>query len=573
MTKGKTFLFLVTITIASAIIRFNQLGKIPNGLATDEADIGYNAYSIAKTGADVYGRKFPLFFQSLDDYKPGLVFYITIPAIAAFGLNDFSVRLAPAIFGTLSIILLFVLTKTLYPKNQLLPYISALFVSFAPWHIALSRAMIQYIPLIFLYLLFFVLFLFTQKEYLKTQVKLILLFLSFLTLSLTLYVYYAAIIYLPLVLIVLTYLYRDFISKNLKSFLFVLLIILIFSLPAIAHYAKKESKTRLNAISVLTADVTLPTSIAEIEQDKREGQPFSQIIHNRRLVYASALLDNYFDYFNLDYLFVNARDIRYFYVHNVGLFYLFELPFFFYGLYSLLKRREKSDLLILALLVIGPIPAAITLGSPLPHRGILTILAIQLISSVGLTTLTSNILRAKREVSLKTTSRSLSGKFLPAFPVRTIITIFLLAYAASIYFFLHQYFIHSPREFVLGGWFPVVRDAIPTVNRYQDRYDKIVFTWLQPRLVPPVYFLFYNQIDPKNLQAKASGWMNEPPSYRQIYSQIDKIEFRPINWEQDKNLKSTLFVGYADEFSADAKVIDRTYLPNGNPHFVFVETQ
>lgn len=577
--------FILLVLFASSFVRFYQLGKVPNGLTVDEADMGYNAYSILKTQKDVYGEKLPLFFQALDDYKPGLVFYTTLPAIFLFGLNDFSVRLAPAIFGTLSIILLFVLTKTLYPKNQLLPYISALLVSFAPWHIALSRAMVWYIELIFLYLLFFVFFVFAQKEYLKAQTKLFTLSASAIFLSLTLYVYYAAVIYLPLILLALTYIYMDFFKKNLKILLTGLSILLILSLPAFLHYSSPESKTRLNVISVLTPDITLPTSIKELEQDQQLGLPFSQFIHNRRLVYASALADNYFDYFNLDYLFVTAKNIRYFYVNGIGLFYLIELPFFLYGLYTLVRRREKSDLLILALLVIGPIPAMLTLGSPFPHRALLFILALQIISAIGITSFITNqinrqrvnILRAKREVTLKNIIiLAVSSRPFDKLRARTIIFILFFVYGASVYFFLHQYFVHSKNEFTSeldnGAWYSTVKDAIPKVNLYKDGYERIIFTWSQGKVVPGVYFYLYNQVDPRILQTKAAKWTNEQPSYRQIYDNINNIEFRPINWESDKNLKKTLFVGYPSEFPPDVEVIDRTYLPNGNVHFLLVET-
>lgn len=552
MAKKNPILFLVIITIVSAIIRFYQLGSIPNGLATDEADIGYNAFSILQTGADVYGRKFPLFFQSLDDYKPGLVFYLTIPAVKAFGLNDFSVRLAPAIFGIFTPALAFLLIKLLYPaKKSSLPYLTAILISFAPWNIALSRAMIQYIPLIFLYLIFFILFLFSKNKTTKVQIKTIALPSSFLVLSLTLYVYYAAFIYLPFIMTALVLIYRDFITKNLKIFLAALLLLAICSAPAISHYSEKKSQTRLNAISVLTADVTLPISLAEIEQDKQQGLRFSQITHNRRLVYASAVLDNYLDYFNLDYLFINAKNVRYFYVHSVGLFYLLELPFFLYGLHILAKRREKSDLLIIALLLIGPIPAAITLGSPFPHRALLVPLATQLISAVGL------------------------AAFLQKFQLKSpLVLVMATFYAISIYFFLHQYFIHAPREFILGGWFPLIRDTIPKVNSYKPNYDKVVFTWYENRQVPPVYFLFYNKIDPRIIQEKAAKWENEPPSYKQIYNKIGNIEFRHINWETDSKLKNTLFVGYPEEFPPDVKnVVNKTYLPNGQIHLIFVEVK
>lgn len=561
--RSYPFLIILLIFIAGFLIRFYQLGKIPNGLSVDEADMGYNAYSVLATGSDIYGQKLPLFFQALDDWKPGLVFYTTIPAIFLFGLTDLSIRLTAAVFGSLTLVLIFILTKLLYPKNQFLPYISTLLAVFAPWHIALSRAMVWYIELIFLYLLFFTLFLFAQKEYLKTQVKLLALSAAAIFLSLTLYVYYASIVYLPLIVTLVIYLYRNFLRKNLKSSLAALAILVILSLPALLHYASQESRTRLNAISVLTADITLPTSIREIEQDKQQSIAFSQIIHNRRLVYASALLDNYFDYFNLDYLFINVKSTRYFYVNNVGLFYLIELPFFLYGLYTLIRRREKSDLLLLSLLVIGPIPAMITLGSPFPHRALLTIFSLQLISAIGVTTFISNILRASPAKPDK--SRS------------TVIALLFVIYGASVYFFLHQYFVHSPREFTSefdnGAWYSTVRDSIPKVNQYKDNYEKVVFTWSQGKLVPAVYYLFYNQIDPKIVQSKSALWTDKPPSYKQIYNQADNIEFRSINWEQDKNLKNTLLMGYPKEFPQDVKVIDKTYLPDDKIHFLFIESQ
>ena len=565
MTKEKTLLFLVAITIVSVIIRFNQLGSIPNGLATDEADIGYNAYSIAKTGADVYGRKFPLFFQSLDDYKPGLIVYLSIPAILLFGLNDFSIRLAPAIIGSITPILVYILLKLLYsqkssaysqkssaysqkssayPKDHKIAYIGSFFTVFAPWNIALSRAMVQYIPLAFFYLVFIIIFLFSVKKFKK------LLPLSALIIGITPYIYYAAFIYLPFILLILGIVYRKFLITNFRYTIMSLLIVAIISMPAVFHFRDPIARSRLSAINATNPDIALPISIQEMEQDKEEGNPLSKVIHNRRLVFTNILLDNYFDYFNFDYLFVNSHAIRYFYVHNVGLFYLVELPLVLLGIFKSIVNRRKSDMLVLGLLIIGPIPATITLGSPLPHRALLVPLVLQLLSAKGASSILNLLHKNTR---------------------RVIVPLFIIIYAAGLYFFLHQYFVHSPREFVLGGWFPVVRDAIPVVNRQMENYDKVVFTWSVQRIVPPIYFLFYNQIDPKIIQEKAAKWGNEPVSYRQIYNKIENLEFRPINWDADKNLKNTLLVGYPNEFPEEVNVIARTYLPNGKPHFLLVE--
>jgi 4-amino-4-deoxy-L-arabinose transferase-like glycosyltransferase len=549
-----TIVFVVGLTLISFLIRLYNLGGIPNGLTVDEADMGYNAYSILKTEKDVYGRKFPFFFQSLDDYKPGFAIYSLIPAIYLFGNSDFAIRLFSAILGSLTPILIFFVIKSLYPKNQNLAIISAILMVFAPWNIAISRATLMYIELIFFYLIFFLLFLLGIKRGQKYFLSAAVIF------GLTLYVYYAAIIYLPLIIAILAIIYHKYFLKNLKTTILSVLILLIISLPALSHYLETQSRSRFNAISVFTPDITLPTSISEMQFDNEIKLSLSSIIHNRRLVYLNATLDNYFDYFNLDYLFVSSKNIRYFYLNNVGLFYFLELPFFLYGLFILFKRREQNDLLVLSLLVIGPIPAMITLGSPFPHRGILLLLAIQLITAVGF----ANFIDLMKKIRFKYMKHSLA--------------IIVILYTLSVYFFLHQYFVHSPREFTSendnGAWFSTVRDVIPTVNKVQNNYDNVIFTWSQQKLVPAVYFLFYNQVNPRILQAKATDWTNEPPSFKQIYNQVGNIEFRPINWDSDKNLKNTLLVGYPQEFPKDVTSnINQTYLPNGKLHFLLVKTQ
>ena len=74
-------LSIILIILAGAVLRFYLLGNVPNGLTTDEADVGYNASSILKTQKDVYGRTLPLFLQSFNDYKPGLGTYLQIPFV------------------------------------------------------------------------------------------------------------------------------------------------------------------------------------------------------------------------------------------------------------------------------------------------------------------------------------------------------------------------------------------------------------------------------------------------------------------------------------------------------------
>ena len=79
-------LFLLILVIAS-ILRLYQLGHVPVSLDWDEVSLGYNAYSILKTGKDEFGQQLPLILRSFDDYKPALYAYLLIPFIFIFGLS------------------------------------------------------------------------------------------------------------------------------------------------------------------------------------------------------------------------------------------------------------------------------------------------------------------------------------------------------------------------------------------------------------------------------------------------------------------------------------------------------
>ena len=79
----------------------------------DEAALGYNAYSLLKTGKDEYGTRWPLALRSFDDYKPPLYAYLAIPTVKYLGLSTYSVRLPAAINGVLGVIGAYFLTVAL----------------------------------------------------------------------------------------------------------------------------------------------------------------------------------------------------------------------------------------------------------------------------------------------------------------------------------------------------------------------------------------------------------------------------------------------------------------------------
>ncbi|KKS63678.1 MAG: hypothetical protein UV32_C0037G0004 [Candidatus Collierbacteria bacterium GW2011_GWF2_42_51] len=78
-------------------------------------DIGYQVKSFLSTGKDYQGNKFPLQFHSFSDVRTSLPIYST--ALVSFipGVSlDLAIRLTPAIFSLLSIILIYFLTNNLF---------------------------------------------------------------------------------------------------------------------------------------------------------------------------------------------------------------------------------------------------------------------------------------------------------------------------------------------------------------------------------------------------------------------------------------------------------------------------
>src|SRR3989344_2266663 len=110
--------FLVSILIVAFLVRFWDLNNSPVSLYWDEMDVGYQAYSILKTGKDYFGNSPGLIVHSFADFRAPLLIYTTIPFVAIFGLDSFSIRLPVAVFGVVSIFLIFILARVLFRSEK-----------------------------------------------------------------------------------------------------------------------------------------------------------------------------------------------------------------------------------------------------------------------------------------------------------------------------------------------------------------------------------------------------------------------------------------------------------------------
>ena len=106
----KQKILLVLIILLAFVLRFYKLSSYP-ALNADEAAIGYNAYSLIKTGRDEHGNPWPVHFQSFNDYKPGLYFYMVLPFVKVIGLNEWAVRIPGAALGVMTVFVSYLLAK------------------------------------------------------------------------------------------------------------------------------------------------------------------------------------------------------------------------------------------------------------------------------------------------------------------------------------------------------------------------------------------------------------------------------------------------------------------------------
>ena len=116
--KIPSYLYLLIILAIATLVRVYLLDSIPGGFNCDEAANGYESYSILETLRDRYGKLLPPFINPLkNDAKEALYFYLTIPFIKIFGLNEFSTRLPAAVIGVLTVLTIYFLVEELFNKR------------------------------------------------------------------------------------------------------------------------------------------------------------------------------------------------------------------------------------------------------------------------------------------------------------------------------------------------------------------------------------------------------------------------------------------------------------------------
>lgn len=508
-------LILAVIIILAFLIRVVYVDSQPVGLTWDEASLGYNAYSILKTGKDEYGTPFPLIFKSFGDYKPGLYVYLTVPFVALFDLNEMAVRLPSVILGTLIPLLGYLITKELLGKKYEYAAICvALLLALSPWLIHFSRGAWEANVALFETLL--AVFLFLKSR----QGNRLLFFLAILFFGLSIYTYQSAKLFSLIILIGLIFLYRNtFLQKNYRAFMGALVIAFLVTLiSSLADPIVRSRLTVLNQYSYKRSEQEL--SLIKQEENKLNNFEF-QLFHSENLEYLRTVSTRYLGYFSPKFLFMRGAQNGREGLIDYGAMQLFEAPLLLIGLYSFLRLKIGNKGVILLWLMAAPLSAALSRDILNTVRALPLAFGLEFIAGFGLFTFIGYLLKNKKLLLLP------------------ILGVFISVSLLSIGFYLDKYYVHANR-YASQYWLYGHKEAIQYVEENKYKYDQVVFT--NKFNQPYIFYLFYTKYDPAKYQ-KQSVLISKGPDVGEV-PRIDNIEFRALNWPQDRSIKNTLYVGW-----------------------------
>lgn len=485
----KTKIILAVIVVLSGLIRVWGLGENPPALNWDEASLGYNAYSILKTGKDEWGSTMPLIFPAFGDYKLPVYVYSLVPFVGVLGLNPFSVRLLSTIAGTLTVLISFFLVKQIFKisktntnyKGVDLSLFAPVILGLLPWHIFLSRPALE-ANLGLCFFSFGLYLLIRSLENFKV------LFPASIFLGLSMHTYNSYRVLVP----VLAVLYLIFFFKkiNFKSSTFILslLVSILFSSLVIFQISSGTGLARYQKLKILNEN-----SIYQIGEKRSQStlpEPLPKLIYNRPIYFVTSVAKSYLSYFTPQ-----------FWNQSKGAQYQFAIPgqslatmpiiiLVLFGLFFLVKKTEPQlGLFLLFSFLFTPLAASLTIDPPQAIRPSPMIIFLPVLASFGLLQI-SQFFNKSKELFYSLTM--------------ILISLFSLSY-------LYNYWTSYPLKYS-GSWQYGYKQVFDYISENHPEVEKVFVTKRYGE--PHIFYAIYNQIDPnvfhnkeQTLRFAKSDWL------------------------------------------------------------------
>lgn len=494
--SGNFLLFCILLFFL--ITRLYQIDRVPSSLYWDEASIAVNAYSVVTTGRDEWGDFFPLHFRAFGEFKLPVYIYSVAVFEKFLGLNELAVRLPAVLFSLGTILLTYLLSLKIF-QSKVVALLSSFFLSISPWFFIFSRTGYEAMAGLMLYLLGVYLALFVGKNR-------IFILLSTLSFIVSLYSYNSFRITIPLTIVCLA-VYLVWVEQiNFKKIIGIILIsvfIFILSLVPIYRLASSEGITRLQTVGIGNGEA-----------------PGQKII--------TIFLQNYLSHFSPNFLFIQGDGNLRSQVGNFGQLYSINLLLIAAGLFFMVRSKKFLNYLPVLLLLIAPIPAAITKESPHALRTISAVPFFAILSAVGAVYILDK-LKMKNLI------------------LTALIIGFLAMFAVYFKSFLIEYPKISSKDWQYG-----YKRIFTDFKGEFGQFDKVVISDYMAQ--PYIFALYYLKFDPVSFLSSVEYNSVDKWGFSTVAS-FDKFQFRPIKQENLPQDKVLIFASSSEKLEIPEKSI------------------
>ncbi|MFN2623453.1 MAG: glycosyltransferase family 39 protein [Chthoniobacterales bacterium] len=133
---------LSVVAIAATALCFVRITTNPPGFYIDESSIAYNAHTIARTGSDENGVRWPLYFRAFGDYKNPVYIYVVAGLFRLTGPSILAPRLLSAVFVVLAAATLGLLALRL-TRSRIVALLAGIVALITPWLFEVGRVAME----------------------------------------------------------------------------------------------------------------------------------------------------------------------------------------------------------------------------------------------------------------------------------------------------------------------------------------------------------------------------------------------------------------------------------------------
>jgi len=478
----RSTIVLVIILFLASFLRLWQLGVVPFGMTHDELGYSYNAYSIAKTGKNVFSEKLPLltWVAKGDAFLPTTM-YLTVPFFFFLPFDATTARLPDALLGIADVFLIYILVFSLF-KNKKLALLSAFFLAISPWHLHFSRSGYDINFALFFYLLSVTLFVIEIKKGRPPYFSLLSLLLGIFT--------YRGMSAMAFPLFLSLFLYAKLIkAKKHQIIVFVAGGFVVFAI-FLGVILKVGRENYAPESTSLLKDPKMQQYIDDQSRDAKGPLFLKRIFLNKPMYLLDRFRENYFETYSPGFLFLHTEGRQTYSIWSRGRIYFADSIFILAGFLYFARMRKKESVLLFFLLLIGGLPVALA-GPPVSARSFFLSSIFPVFSAAGVFFFYDLLKKGK--------------------------VIFMVGILIVYLFLLTSYLFDYYARYAYQGaeaWGKSFKDVSKLIDENKTKYDKII--WEKVTFGDFIEYSLYSKIEPSDVQKVYKTGSNGIYSFQNI---------------------------------------------------------